>query len=155
MSELEMNIHEVLISMIFEEFLMKYPKKELELQELLVDFHSKDFSGEVWNGGKERAKPLEEMFQAHLAKMASQSQSFSFWNTYVSDLYPIARDVTNSMRSGDWHLFLSVVERARSLFFFFFAEQTTADGHQFFFRIATNWKPSSCFCTSLMLTVDL
>ena len=64
-------IHEVLISMIFEEFLMKYSEKELELQELLVDFHSKDFSGEVWNGGKERAKPLEEMFQAHLAEMVS------------------------------------------------------------------------------------
>ena len=110
-------IHEVLISMIFEEFLMKYPEKELELQELLVDFHSKDFSGEVWNGGKERAKPLKEMIQAHLAEMVSQSQSF--WNTYVSDLYPIARDLTNSMPCGDWHLFLSAVERASSLFFFF------------------------------------
>ena len=112
-------IHEVLISMIFEEFLMKYPEKELEVQGLLVEFHSKEILGEVWNGGKERAKPLEKMFQAHLAKMASQSQSFSFWNMYVSDLYPIARDLTNSMRSGDWHLFLSAVERATSLFFFF------------------------------------
>ena len=43
----------------------------------------------------------------------------AFWNTYVSHLYPIARDLTNSMRSGDWILYLSAVERATSLFFFF------------------------------------
>ena len=38
---------------------------------------------------------------------------------YVSQLYPIARDLTNSMCFGDWILYLSAVETATSLFFFF------------------------------------
>ena len=53
-----------------------------------------------------------------ICKKCIQNRSV-FWNRYVSDLYPIARDLTNSMHSGDWTLYLSAVERANSLFFFF------------------------------------
>ena len=56
---------------------------------------------------------------------------------YVSDLYPIVRDLTNSMRSGDWTLYLSAVERATH-YFFYLAEQTIVAGHQRFYKTAIN-----------------
>ena len=76
-------------------------------------------NGEVWNATKQRVKIMEEDFEIYLKEMSIKSKSFAFWSTYVSDLYPIVRDLTNSMRSGDWILYLSAVERATSLFFFF------------------------------------
>ncbi|KAI4829411.1 hypothetical protein KUCAC02_023452, partial [Chaenocephalus aceratus] len=80
---------------------------------------SKDLTAEEWNTTKERADTIQAAFQVYLKERASLSQSFDYWNTYVSDLYPIVRDLTNSLRSGDWILYLSAMERATSLFFFF------------------------------------
>ena len=107
------------MSMMFEEFLRKYPDRSAKLQEILVDFNSNEPSRDAWNASKERYEATELAFQAFLTEMSSTSQSFAFWNTYVSELYPIARDLTNSVRCGDWILYLSAVERATSLFFFF------------------------------------
>ena len=112
-------IHEVLMSMMFEAFMEENPEKEMEVEGFVVDCQSINFGGEIWNAAKERVKATEEDFELYLKEMSSKSKSFAFWNTYVSDLYPIARDLTNSMRSGDWTLYLSAVERATSLFFFF------------------------------------
>ncbi|KAK5888953.1 hypothetical protein CesoFtcFv8_015001 [Champsocephalus esox] len=80
---------------------------------------NKRISQMVWNTTKERADTIQAAFQVYLKERASRSQSFDYWNTYVSDLYPIVRDLTNSLRSGDWILYLSAMERATSLFFFF------------------------------------
>ncbi len=112
-------IHEVIMSMMFEEFLRKHPDRSAKLQEILVDFNSNEPSRDAWNASKERYEATELAFQAFLTEMSSTSQSFAFWNTYVSELYPIARDLTNSLCCGDWILYLSAVERATSLFFFF------------------------------------
>ena len=97
-------IHEVIMSMMFEEFLRKYPDRSAKLQEILVDFNSNEPCRDAWNASKERYEVTELAFQAFLTEMSSTSQSFAFWNTYVSDLYPIARDLTNSLRCGDWIL---------------------------------------------------
>lgn len=112
-------IHEVVMSMMFEEFVAKYPDKSTILQEIFLDFNCNEPSKDAWNSIKERSKAIELAFQAFLTEMSSTSQSFAFWNTYVSELFPIARDLTNSQRCGDWILYVSAVERAISLFFFF------------------------------------
>ncbi len=82
-------IHEVLLSMMIKAFLIKHPEKRIQLHELSVDFHSEKFTNEVWNTKKEQAEAVEEAFLAYVREMASQSQSFAFWTTYVFDLYPI------------------------------------------------------------------
>ena len=74
---------------------------------------------DYWNTKKEQSKAIEEDFQDFMKEKSRQSQSFAYWFTYVFELFPIARDLTNSLRSGDWILYLSAVERATSLFFFF------------------------------------
>ncbi|CAB3981219.1 Hypothetical predicted protein [Paramuricea clavata] len=96
------------------------PRKKWKLRDLwLIVSQSINIGGEIWNATQERVKATEENFDLYLKEMPSKSKSFAFWNTYVSNLYPIARDFTNSMCSGDWTLYLSAVERATSLSFFF------------------------------------
>ena len=112
-------IHEVLTSMILEGFLSEFPEKKMELEALQFDFQSKELSIEKWKSLKEQCGTIQTAFQTYVKGRASLSHSFSYWNTYVSDLFPIIRDLTNSLRSGDWILYISAVERASTLFFFF------------------------------------
>ena len=112
-------IHEVLTSMMIEAFLSKYPERRIELEALQVDCQSKEITGKEWNIKKEHAVAIRVAFEDYLKDRALLSQSFDYWNTYVSDLFPIVRDLTNSLRSGDWFLYLAAIERATSLFFFF------------------------------------
>ena len=112
-------IHEVLTSMMLEAFFSKFPGKLEELETLQVGFQSKEVTFEEWNSTKEKGSNIQAAFEVYLSERASQSQSFNYWNTYVSDLFPIIRDLTNSLRSGDWIIFINAVERATSLFFFF------------------------------------
>ena len=86
---------------------------ELEALQLQVNFQSKQLTHEEWNATKECAGNIQAAFQVYLKERAS------YWSTYVSDLFPIIRDLTSSLRSGDWNLYLCAVERATSLFFFF------------------------------------
>ncbi|KAF3844532.1 hypothetical protein F7725_007695 [Dissostichus mawsoni] len=104
---------------MFEAFLSKFPERLTELDALQVNCQSKELTSEEWNTTKERADSIQAAFQDYLKERASLSQSFDYWKTYVSDLFPIIRDLTNSLRSGDWILYLSAIERATSLFFFF------------------------------------
>ena len=142
------------MSMMFEEFLRKYPDRSAKLQEILVDFNSNEPSRDAWNASKERCEATELAFQTFLTEMSSTSQSFAFWNTYVSELYPIARDLTNSLHCGDWILYLSAVERATSLFFSW-AERTTVDGHHYSYKVVSSWTISFHFFTNRTWTVDL
>ncbi len=112
-------IHEVLISMMLEAFISKYPERRTELEALQVKCRSTELTGEKWNTTKERVDTIETAFQDYLKERASLSQSFDYWKTYVSDLFPIVRDLTNSLRSGDWILYRSAMERATALFFYF------------------------------------
>jgi hypothetical protein len=72
----------------------------------------------LWLVNRLSKRIIEEDVQNYLKEKARQYQSFAYWFTYVFELFPIAKDLTNSMRSGDWILYLSAVERATSLFFF-------------------------------------
>ncbi|KAK5886568.1 hypothetical protein CesoFtcFv8_017590 [Champsocephalus esox] len=90
---------------MLEAFLSKYPERRTELEALQVNCQSKDLTAEEWNTTKERADTIQAAFQVYLKEKASLSQSFDYWNTYVSDLYPIVRDLTNPLRSGDWILY--------------------------------------------------
>ena len=112
-------IHEVIMSLMLEAFQAEYPEKSVLFEDLLVDCQSKEMTTDYWNTKKEQSKAIEEDFHDYLKEKARQSQSFAYWFMYVDELFPIARDLTNSMRSGDWILYLSAVERATSLFFFF------------------------------------
>ena len=105
--------------MMFQAFIAENPEKEMDVEGLAVDCQSETLNSEVRNATKQRVEMIEKDFEIYLKETSLKSKSFAFWNTYVSDLYPIVRDLANSMRSGDWILYLSAVERATSLFFFF------------------------------------
>ena len=92
---------------------------KMELEALQFNFQSKELSSEEWKSKKEQCSTTQAVFLAYVKERASLSQSFSYWNTYVSDLFPIIKDLTNSLRSGDWILCISAMERASTLFFFF------------------------------------
>ena len=59
---------------------------------------------------------MHAAFEECLEERALMSQSFNYWNIYVSELFPILRDLNTSLRSGDW---IRAIEWATSLFFFF------------------------------------
>ncbi len=64
-----------------------------------IDFQSKELTIEEWNTTKEDGgDTVQAAFEVYLNERASQSQSFNYWNTCVSDLFPIIRDLTNSLR---------------------------------------------------------
>ena len=129
-------IHEVLTSMMLEGFLSEFPEKRMELEALQFDFQSKELSSEEWKSMKEQCNTIQA---AYGKERASLSQSFSYWNTYVFDLFPIIRDLTNSLCSGDWMLYISAMERANTYTVFSFSgEQITVDGHHYFYRTAIN-----------------
>ncbi len=105
--------------MMLEAFISKYPERRTELEALQVKCQSTELTGEEWNTTKEHVDTIETAFQDYLKERASLSQSFDYWKPYVSDLFPIVRDLTNSLRSGDWILYLSAMERETSRFFLF------------------------------------
>ena len=110
-------IHEALMSMLLEAFLSKYPERQMELQGLQVN--SEALTSEDWQTAREVADGLQSAFDGYLDERAKLSKSFEYWKTYVADLFPVIRDLTNSLRSGNWNAYLSAIERATSLFFFF------------------------------------
>ena len=93
-----------------------YALQQEQQQNLMT---SNEMTTENWNIKRKQPEALEVDFQDYLKEKVQQSQSFGYWFTHFFELFPIARDLTNSMRSGDWVLYLSAVERATSLFFFF------------------------------------
>ena len=91
----------------------------MELEALQVDFQSEEFTSEEWKSIMEQCGTIQAAFQVYVKERALLSQSFSYWNIYVSDLFPIIRYLTNSLCSGDWILYISAMERESALFFFF------------------------------------
>ena len=69
----------------------------MELEALQFDFQSKELSSEEWKSMKEQCSTIHAAFQAYVKERASLLQSFSYWSTYVFDLFPIIRDLTNSL----------------------------------------------------------
>ena len=111
-------INEVIATLMLESFQAEYPEKSVLFEDLKVDCQSEEMTSDHWSTKKEQSKTIEEDFQDYLQEKVRHSQSFAYWYTYVFELFPIARDLTNSMRSGDWILYLSAVKRATSLFLY-------------------------------------
>ena len=103
-------IHEDIMSLMLEAFQVEHPEKSVQFEDLLVDHQSEEITTDYWNTKKEQSKTIEEDFQDYLKEKSQQSQSFAYWFTSVFELFPIARDLTSSMRCGDWMLYLSAVE---------------------------------------------
>ena len=93
--------------------------RRTELEALQVNSQSEELTGEEWNTTKEHADTIQAALQVYLKEKASLSQSFDYWNTYVSNVFPIFRNLTNSLCTGDWILYLNAIERATSLLFLF------------------------------------
>ena len=60
---------------------------QTELEALQVDSQSEELIGEEWNTTKEHADTIQAALQVYLNKKASLSQSFDYWNTYVSNQF--------------------------------------------------------------------
>ena len=61
-------IYEVLMSMMLEGFLSKFPEKGMELEALQLDFQSKELSSEEWKSKKEQCSTLQTVFQAYVCQ---------------------------------------------------------------------------------------
>ena len=44
------------------------------------------------------------------------TENVRYWSLFLDELYPILRDLTHSIRQGDWHLFVSAVRRCKRRF---------------------------------------
>ena len=111
-------INKVIMTLMLEAFQEEYPEKIVLFEDLMVNCQSEELTTENWNTKRKQSEALEVDFHDYMKEKAQKSQPFAYWFTYVCELYPIARDLTNSICSGDWILYLSAVERATSLFFF-------------------------------------
>ena len=94
-------INEVIMPLMLEAFKAEYPEKSVLFEDLLIDCQSEEMTTDYWNTKKEQSKAIEEDFQDFMKEKSRQSQSFAYWFTYVFELFPIARDLTNSLHSGD------------------------------------------------------
>ena len=69
-----------------------------------------------WNECQLLSCTLEKDFNNFVKKGIEQNIEFAFWNKFLTELYPILCDITQSDRS-DWLLHLKALERALPLFF--------------------------------------
>ena len=111
---------------MLEAFLSKYHERRTELKALQVNSQSEELTGEQWNATKEHAGTIQAALQVYLKEKASLSQSFDYWDTYVSNVFPIFRNLTNSLCCGDWILYLNAIERV-ILLLFFLGKQTVVN----------------------------
>ena len=60
---------------------------------------------------------LEKDFGNFVKESIEQNAELAFWNKFLTELYPMLRDLTRSHREGYWLLHLSALECALLLFF--------------------------------------
>lgn len=68
---------------------------------------------------KELLHDIIPTYDKFVAKGEDQSDIFKYWCTFITYLFPLLRDLTRSLREGNWELHLSAVQRALPLFFAF------------------------------------
>ena len=64
-------IYEVLMSMMLEVFLSKFPEKRMELEVLQFNFQSKELRSEEWKSKKEQCSTIQSVFQAYVKERVS------------------------------------------------------------------------------------
>jgi len=75
-------IHEVLTSMMLEDYLSKFPERQTDLEALQVNCQSKELECEEWNTAKEHTYTIEAAFQV-------KGSIVPIFKLYVTDLFPI------------------------------------------------------------------
>ena len=62
---------------------------------------------------------LDRLHKAFLEFKGSnhENENFLYWELFLKDMFPCARDLEVSVRTGNWELFLSAVERSLGIFF--------------------------------------
>ena len=62
---------------------------------------------------------LDRLHKAFLEFKGSNhgNENFLYWELFLKDMFPCARDFEVSVRTGNWELFLSAVERSLGIFF--------------------------------------
>ena len=62
---------------------------------------------------------LDRLHKAFLEFKGSNhgNENFLYWELFMKDMFPCARDFEVSVRTGNWELFLSAVERSLGIFF--------------------------------------
>ena len=102
-------MHEVLTSIISKAVLSKYHDRRTELEALQVNSQSDELTGEKWNTTKEHADTIQATLQVYFKEKALLSQFFDYWNTCVSNVFLIFKNLTMCCR--DWILYLNAIER--------------------------------------------
>ena len=117
---------EVMTVLMFEEFHSQQDSSQCELDMQIETMESKmqlaldvDHTElrEIWEESKILHADLKNSFTEW--KEAACNENVRYWSLFLDELYPILRDLTHSIRQGDWHLFISVVRRCMPLFFGF------------------------------------
>ena len=93
--------YDVLMSIMLEALFSKYPEKQTELEALQVNSQSEEFRSEELSTTTKCTDTIQAALQVYHKEKTALSQSFDYWNTYISDLFPIVRILTNSLCCGD------------------------------------------------------
>ena len=70
-----------------------------------------------WSECLEALRSLEKDFENFVKNGINQNVEFAYWNHFLTNLYPVLRDLTRSHREGDWLLHVNALQRALPLFF--------------------------------------
>ena len=62
---------------------------------------------------------FQEVFNTFKTSGSAESNLFAYWNNFLSNMAPVARDFTRSFGDADWYLHLLSVSRAIDLCFSF------------------------------------
>ena len=62
---------------------------------------------------------FQEVFNTFKTSGSAESNLFAYWNNFLSNMAPVARDLTRSFGDADWYLHLLSVSRAIDLCFSF------------------------------------
>ena len=73
----------------------------------------------LWSDCMNELDEFEAAFDAFKIRGSAESSLFAFWNNFLSNLFPVLRDLTRSFRDADWNLHLSSLNRSINLCFSF------------------------------------
>ena len=77
--------------------------------------HERDKTKEYLKNFVEDSDPLREAFKNHKIEMATKSETFAFWNNFVT-MVALLRDLVRADRVGNWALHLNSLQQILPLF---------------------------------------
>ena len=78
--------------------------------EMIADLINKEFSS--WERCKASIAGLQSDFDSFLKERYEANANFKYWFNFLFIIYPIVRDLTQSMRVGDWEGYVSSIHRS-------------------------------------------